>query len=163
MKMKPVLLVEDDDNDILFFQRAWKKAEVSNPLHVVTDGQQALNYLGGVEEYADRKAYPLPCLVLLDLNLPFRTGFEVLEWIRKHPEHGTLLVMILTSSSAETDAQRSYLLGANSYVIKPSNPGKLRELVALIIQFWIAWNFAPPGCGQEMGLSGIPAEGRSTL
>jgi CheY-like chemotaxis protein len=145
MKTAPILLVEDDDNDVLFLRSSWKKADIANALQVVTDGQKAVDYLSGLDQYVDRTAHPLPCLVLLDLNLPCKTGFEVLQWIRDHPEHGTLLVVVLTSSSAEKDAHRAYLLGANSYVVKPSSPEKLRELVNLLKLYWIGWNYAPPG------------------
>jgi CheY-like chemotaxis protein len=145
MKSQPVLLVEDDDNDVLFLQSAWKRAEIPSPLKVVSDGQKAVDYLSGTHEYADRTKYPMPCLVLLDLNLPCKNGFEVLQWIRENPAMGTLLVLVLTSSTSETDAHRAYTLGANSYVIKPSNPDQLRELSSLIKLYWIDWNYTPPG------------------
>ena len=144
MKIRPVLLVEDDDNDVLFLRTAWKKASVPNSLAVVTDGEKALDYLAGAGQYLDREAHPYPCLLLLDLNLPRKTGFEVLRWILDHSEHKTLPVVVLTSSSAESDAVRAYQLGANSYVIKPSNPDRLLDFINLIKSYWLGWNFAPP-------------------
>jgi len=144
MKNRPILLVEDDDNDVLFVRSAFKKAELSNPLQVVSDGQKAVDYLEGLDEYADRSAHPLPYLVLLDINLPHKTGFEVLQWIREQPAVRTLTVVVLTSSTAEIDAQQAYLLGANSYVVKPSNPDKLREFMKALKGYWVDWNYAPP-------------------
>lgn len=146
MNSEVILLVEDDDNDVLFMRSAMKKAGLSTPLRVVTDGQVAIDYLSGTGEYSDRAAHPRPFLILLDLNLPCRTGFEVLEWIRAHPALRTLLVIVLTSSSADADARRAYALGANSYLIKPSNPDKLRELIAIVQLYWLEWNHAPPDC-----------------
>ena len=144
MKLQPILLVEDDDNDVLFLKSAWKKAEMTLPLEVVSDGQKAVDYLSGADKYADRQKYPLPRLVLLDLNLPCKNGFEVLQWIREHPAVRTLLVLVLTSSTSEVDAHRAYTLGANSYVIKPSSPDQLQELTSLIKLYWIHWNHTPP-------------------
>ena len=144
MKTQPILLVEDDDNDVLFLQNAFKKARLLNPLQVVSDGQSALDYLEGVDEYADRNARPLPYLVLLDLNLPHRTGFEVLRWIRGRSAIHMLIVVIFTSSTAEIDARQAYDLGANSYVIKPSNPNDLQSFLRTLKDYWIDWNYTPP-------------------
>ncbi len=145
MNVDPVLLVEDDDNDVMFMQYAWKKAELTNSLSVVNDGQSAADYLSGVNQYSNREVYPLPCLVLLDLKLPTMDGFEVLRWIRQTPTFHNLLVIVVTSSSAESDARLAYSLGANSYIIKPSNPERLGEFVKLLKQYWLGWNYAPAG------------------
>jgi CheY-like chemotaxis protein len=117
---------------------------LANPFSVLTDGQAAIDYLQGSGAYADRTAHPLPCLVILDLNLPCRTGFEVLQWIRAHPVLRNLLVLVLTASSAASDARQAYALGANSYVVKPSNPEQLRDWLHLVQHYWLGWNFAPP-------------------
>src|SRR5437764_15433736 len=77
-----VLLVEDDLNDIFLVKRAFKMAHLQNPLQVVTDGQEAIHYLKGEEKYADRHAHPLPKLIVMDIKMPRRTGFEVLEWVK---------------------------------------------------------------------------------
>ena len=82
--------------------------------------------------------------MLLDLNLPRRSGLEVLEWIRHEPGWKTLVVLVLTSSTAETDMNRAYSLGANAYVVKPSDATKLREFGQLLKQFWLGWNQMPP-------------------
>ena len=85
--MKTILQVEDDPNDVFFLQHAMKKAGVANPVQVATDGQQAIDYLRGVGKFADRKKFPLPCLILLDLKLPHVMGLDVLKWIRQQPGH----------------------------------------------------------------------------
>lgn len=142
---KPVLLVENDEDDIFFMQRAWKQAQMVNPLQVVRDGQQALDYLDGVGKYADRMEYPLPCLVLLDWKLPYLMGLEVLKCIRSHPHFKTLLVVVLTSSGQFSDIDRAYRLGANAYLEKPTNERKLLDLVNLIKAFWLNAIRLPPG------------------
>src|SRR5947208_935115 len=78
----PVLLVEDDLNDIFLVKRAFKIAQIENPLQIVTDGQEAINYLRGDGKYADRGTHPLPKLIVMDINMPKRNGFEVLEWVK---------------------------------------------------------------------------------
>jgi DNA-binding response OmpR family regulator len=107
-----------------------------------------VEYFDGSNEYADRALYPLPCLVLLDLNLPYRHGFEVLRWVRNKSDFRTLPVLVLTSSSADSDARKAYELGANAYVIKPSSPDKLREFVSGLKHFWLEWNYTPPNIGE---------------
>ena len=149
MKIEPILLVEDDENDVTFMRYAWKKTAMPNALHVVTDGQSALDYLGGNGEYADRSVHPFPGMILLDLNLPRRHGFEVLKWLREQEHCKTVPVVILTSSSADSDAHRAYTLGANSYVIKPSSPDKLREFLGMIRGYWGTWNYLPTGAAEE--------------
>lgn len=124
-----VLLVEDNEDDVAFMSRAWKQARITNPLQVVTDGQQAIDYLSGVGMFADRQLCPLPCLVFLDLKLPYLDGFTVLQWIREQPGLRDLDVVVLTCSGATRDLQQAYRLGAKSYVIKPPTADQLVELV----------------------------------
>ena len=156
MKTEPILLVEDDDNDVTFMRYAWKKAAMPNPLYVVTDGEAAVDYLSGTGAYADRSACPFPAMVLLDLNLPGRHGFEVLKWLREQEQCRTLLVVVLTASSADSDAHRAYALGANSYVIKPSNPDKLREFLAMLKGYWGTWNYLPAGAAEKSEFDAPP-------
>ena len=128
-----ILLVEDDLNDVFFFQRAVKKAGADHAIQVARDGQEAVAYLSGEGQFADRKKYRLPCLVVLDLNMPGKNGFEVLEWLRKTPPFDTLPVAVLTSSQAEKDRQRACDLGAKAYYVKPSDPAKLVDLLKQMI------------------------------
>ena len=114
-----ILLVEDDENDVFFFERAMKLAGMSNPLHVAQDGRQAIDYLKAVSDYADRAEFPLPSLVLLDLKLPRVRGLDVLKWIRGQPEFQTMIVIVFTSSGLASDIDKAYRLGANSYMVNP--------------------------------------------
>jgi CheY-like chemotaxis protein len=141
--MKPVLLVEDTQTDILLMRHAWREVEVPNPLQTVEDGQSAIDYLGGVGRYADRTAHPLPCLVLLDLKIPYFSGFEVLQWIRRQPALKALPVIILTSSSNDADISEAYRLSANAYIEKPMGLPRLLEMVTHLRGFWLELNRSP--------------------
>ena len=132
-----ILLVDDDENDVLLIQRAFQKAGMRNNLKVVHNGQQAIQYLGAQGSYTDRGKFPLPFLVLLDLKMPGVDGFEVLEWMRREPGLKSLLVVVLTSSNLQSDVDRAYELGANSYLVKPSRPEDLSEAVSHIGDFWL--------------------------
>ncbi|PSR17150.1 two-component system response regulator [filamentous cyanobacterium CCP3] len=112
-----ILLVEDNPKDVFLVQRAARRAGVTTPLQVVSDGDAALNYLSGVAPYGDRAAYPLPVLVLLDLKLPRRSGAEVLAWIRQQPRLRRLPVVVLTSSREYADINGIYDLGVNAYIL----------------------------------------------
>jgi DNA-binding response OmpR family regulator len=143
MNTFPILLVEDDENDIFFFERAYKKAGITNPLHIVRDGDEAIQYLSGKEAFADREKFPLPSLIVLDLNLPLKHGLEVLKWLREKRDFDTLVVVVLTSSQSEMDMRQAYKLGANSYLVKPSDPDKLTDIARLVSDYWLRTNQAP--------------------
>ena len=123
-----VLLVEDDPHDAFFLKRALQKVRPELPLHIVTDGEQALHYLQGHDKYANRTTYPLPSIILLDLKLPYFNGFEVLQEIRKLPNLAMLPVFVLTSSPEERDRQRALELGALGYFVKPPTPEMLLQI-----------------------------------
>jgi two-component system response regulator len=152
MITKPILLVEDDENDVFFFQRAASKAGIANPVQVARDGQEALDYLQGAGKFAERAKFPLPCLILLDLKLPFVMGLDVLKWIRQQPSLAPI-VLILSSSRVEADVATAYRLGAQGYLVKPAETGKLCETVKAINDFWLTQNTPPPcpalNAGQE--------------
>ena len=129
---KPViLLAEDDDNDVFFMRRALDKSQVEFPLQVVTDGQQAIDYLGGEGKFSDREQFPIPSVILLDLKMPFRDGFDVLAWIRTQSSLEGIPVAVLTSSAEERDRRRAKELGANAYFVKPPRPETIAEIVQL--------------------------------
>jgi CheY-like chemotaxis protein len=107
-----VLLVEDDLNDIFLVKRAFKRANLVNPLQVVTDGCEAVQYLIGEGKYADRQAHPLPDLIVMDLKMPRKTGLEVLEWLKKDGSLKRIPVVIVSSSDHLRDVNRAYELGA---------------------------------------------------
>jgi CheY-like chemotaxis protein len=125
----PILLVEDDDHDVFFLRRVLRKARPDLSLHVVTDGEQAMDYLDGRRNYADRALYPLPYLMFLDLKLPYFNGFQVLEHLRGIPALAKTPVFILTSSSEDRDRKRAMELGAKAYLVKPPTPEMLLQVL----------------------------------
>ena len=131
-----ILVVEDNADDVLLIQRAFDKAKLANPLHFVTDGDKAVQYLSGTGPYADRSSHPLPTMMLLDLKLPRRSGFEVLEWVRSQSALKVLPVVVLTSSKEDADVRRAYALGANTYLAKPVALDGLIEMVRTLGMYW---------------------------
>jgi CheY-like chemotaxis protein len=129
-RAKVILLVEDDENDVFFFRRAVGKAGMELPLHVVSDGEQALQYLNGELKYRDRAANPLPDVIFLDLKLPYISGMEVLEYIRKQSALDQVEVVVLTSSPEERDRKRAFELGTQDYLVKPATPNTLQQILA---------------------------------
>ena len=123
------LLVEDDPADVLFMRRAWKQAGIEVPLVVVDDGEKAVAYVDGSGVYADRRTYPFPALVLLDLKIPLLPGLQVLDRIRKTPALRHLPVTVLTSSGEPGDVARARALGVNDYLVKPTGYAQLLEIV----------------------------------
>ena len=124
-----ILLVEDSEDDVFMMQRAFRKANIPNALHCVTNGEEAIDYLEGRGVFADRAKYPLPMIVFLDLNLPKKSGYEVLEHVRQHLVLKKLTIYILSASTRPADVEKAALLGANAYFIKPTRIEKLQELV----------------------------------
>jgi len=139
-KNGPILLVEDNDNDVIFMQRALKNAELLNPLHIANDGEQAIDYLTGKGEFSDRIKFPLPILIFLDLKLPTKSGLEVLSWLRDTPQFKTLVVLVLTTSNEPKDIDRALKLGANAYLVKPSIFSELTEMMKATKAFWLNFN-----------------------
>ena len=138
-----ILLADDDPNDVLLIQRAFQKAGLRNVLKTVNDGDEAIRYLSGKGIYADRDKHPLPFLLLLDLKMPGTDGFEVLEWLRNEPQLKRLLVVVLTSSNLQADVDRSYELGANSYLVKPVSFDEMVHLIQRFEAYWSEINRTP--------------------
>jgi len=140
---RTVLLVEDDENDVFFLTYAFEAAGVVNPVIVARDGQEAIDYLAGAGGYADRRRFPFPCLVLLDLKLPVKTGLDVLGWIRQQPKLKSLLVIVLTSSKDIHDVDEAYRLGARSFLVKPLSIRERLETARVIKRYWLELNQLP--------------------
>jgi len=163
-----ILLVEDEESDAFLMQRAASRAGIVNPIRVATDGRAAIDYLNGAGQFANRKEFPLPCLVLLDLKLPYVMGLDVLKWIRRQHEVG-VIVLMLSSSAAEADIAAAYLLGANGFLVKPSESDKLVDMVKAIKDYWLTHNSPPPGVSRPASGGGqvksqaavLAADGRS--
>ena len=137
---RPILLVEDEPDDVVLIRRAFEQAKVANPLYVLPDGDQAVAYLGGRGKFADRASYPLPVLALLDLRLPRSSGLEVLRWVRAQPALRRLPVVVLSSSRQSEDVNGAYDLGANSYLVKPVGYRALIALVRALDLYWVMLN-----------------------
>jgi CheY-like chemotaxis protein len=125
-----ILLVDDNEDDVFIMQSVFQKLQIPNPIQTITDGDDAIAYLNGDGRYSDRTRYPLPTVVLLDLNMPRRNGFEVLAWIRAQPTLKNLTVYILSASMRQVDVEQALALGANWYLIKPSQLEALIDLMA---------------------------------
>ena len=143
-KLAHILLVEDNRMDVELTLDAFHEARLFNTIHVASDGQDALDYLFGRGKYADREAYPLPNLILLDLKLPGIDGFEVLRQLKAAPVLKRLPVVVLTSSKEEGDRALSYDIGANSYLVKPVSFDGFLGVIRQIEGYWLSLNVAPP-------------------
>ena len=144
MPSGPVLLIEDDPADVRLIQRAFRKIEPNLPIIRLTNGDDAVSYLMGDTPYENRTAYPIPAVILLDIKLPRRSGFEVLEWVRRQRSNlRRLPVIMLTSSRHSADINRAYDLGANSYLAKPENASDLDELASGFESYWLSLNESP--------------------
>jgi len=137
------LLVEDDEDQIALVRRAFRKANIVNPLQVVKSGQEAMVYLEGAGPYSNRDEFPLPKLVLLDLKMPGINGFDVLRWIRQQPALRALRVIVLTASNEIRDVNLAYQLGANSFLVKPVDFNDFVQLTQAIQGYWIWLSKAP--------------------
>jgi CheY-like chemotaxis protein len=135
--MKWVLYAEDEPDDVFFMERAFKRNETGARLVTVQHGGEAISYLAGKSPFGDRKKYPLPHLVLLDLKMPIMDGFDVLKWIRTTPAVASIPVVVLTSSGNETDKSRAAMLGANGYLIKAGQPEEMEEMVKVFQDYWL--------------------------
>jgi CheY-like chemotaxis protein len=138
-----VLLVEDNQDDAFFMERACHSADIPHSLNIVHDGQAAVDYLSGTNGYEDRERHPLPDLILLELKLPLRTGYEVLEWLRAQPALRTLPVVILTTSTRDPDIEHAYQLGVSSYLVKDADYVQLFEATWVILKYWLQLNVRP--------------------
>jgi two-component system response regulator len=155
-----ILQVEDDPNDVFLFEYAMRKAGVMNPIQVASDGQQAINYLAGAGRFADRKTFPLPCLILLDSKLPHVPGLDVLKWIRQQPGAPRVVIM-MSASEQEADIAAAYRLGANGYLVKPSEAVKFQDMARAIKDFWLTHNLSPSEMNRPP--PEVPMEGAVSL
>ena len=138
-----ILLVEDQANDYLLIRKAFDKGGVGNPLFVVASGEEAITYLSGEGKFRNRREYPLPDLILLDLKLPGMDGFDVLRWIRSEPGLNTLVVVVLTSSDQVYDVNEAYKIGANSFLVKPTDFENYVATCRVLKDFWLKLNKNP--------------------
>jgi CheY-like chemotaxis protein len=131
-----ILVADDDPDDRLLVQDAFNESRIINPLHFVQDGQELMDYLNRSNQYAYLKSSPLPGLILLDLNMPRKTGTEALREIKSNPKLRSIPVVAFTTSKAEEDILRTYDLGVNSFVTKPVNYNRLVEIMKTLSKYW---------------------------
>lgn len=139
-----ILMADDSEEDRFFVQRALDSSGFGTFFFGVKDGQEAIDYLRAIGPFADRKAHPFPNVLLLDLKMPRLGGFDVLKWLGAHPECKVIPTIIFSSSAMESDVHQSYVLGANAFIVKPTSPGELRELIQLTYNFWSRCETPPP-------------------
>lgn len=138
-----ILMAEDNEDHAILTRRAFKQAGLVNPLFVVQNGEEAIAYLKGEGKFSNRSEYPLPTLLLLDLKMPGKNGFDVLEWLRREPELSALRVVVLTTSDHIHDVNRAYQLGANSFLTKPVDFRDFVQLSSAIKGYWLWLSHAP--------------------
>ena len=141
-RASPVLYAEDDPNDVVLVQVALQRRQ-DIALHYVRDGVEAIDYLAGREPFGDRRIYPLPELILLDINMPRLSGFDVLAWLRKQPQLVTIPTVVVSSSEQQSDINRAYELGANAYVVKPSGFVRLQAVLLQSVDFFLLHSLHP--------------------
>jgi CheY-like chemotaxis protein len=139
----PILVVEDSEDHVLLLRHAFKKAGITNPVHVSPTGEDAIAYLDGKGVFSDWHAFPLPCMVLLDLKLPGISGFEVLRWFRQHPSLKALRVAMLTSSELRAEIDMAYEFGANAFLTKPVDLEELIEMMKVFRAHWLEFAQVP--------------------
>jgi CheY-like chemotaxis protein len=139
-----LLLVEDDPNDVELTLLALRKHKLANKIHVVRDGEEALDFLFSRGPYADRAANGLPKVILLDLKLPKVTGLEVLKAVKDDPRTRAVPVVVMTSSREQRDMVEGYRLGVNSYIQKPIDFGQFQAIIRDLGYYWLVVNQSPP-------------------
>lgn len=142
---KTILIVEDSDDDFFATTRAFRKADLNNPVQRCSNGDQALDYLYRRGPYSDISIAPRPCIILLDLNLPGTDGREVLRVLKSDPRLHSIPIIILTTSAAEQDVTHCYDAGANSYVQKPVDMAGFIRSIARLKEYWLEISILPKG------------------
>jgi len=142
--LSPVLVAEDNPNDVFLVRRAFEENRALNPVHAVGNGDEAIQYLSGEGKYADRCAYPFPALFLLDLKMPVKDGLEVLRWLHEHPEIPRKLpVVVLSSTELPSETQLAYAMDIQACIVKPLGYTELREKVRILKEYWLDYEAGP--------------------
>jgi CheY-like chemotaxis protein len=140
LNSRVILLIDDSSDDRFLLKRSISKAGILNPVHEVSSGHEAIQYISGTGKFSDRIKFPSPSILLLDLQMPEGDGFEVLDWIkRKSTVHG-LLVIVLTRAEEIRHINKAYALGANSFLTKPGEEKEMDGLISSFREFWLLRN-----------------------
>jgi CheY-like chemotaxis protein len=132
-----ILVVDDDPNDLIFIERAFRAIGVTDPVHTVSGGEEAIAYMMGEGKYSDRSKYAYPTFITTDLKMPQADGFAVLEHLRNNPEWAVIPTEVLTSSRDLDDIKKSYMLGARTYHVKPGSTEALRHQLKVLHDYWV--------------------------
>jgi len=137
-----ILLVDDSEDDIVLMKHAFQAAHFKPSVQTASDGEEAIAYLKGDKTWADRDEFPLPTVMLLDLNMPKANGFEVLAWVRTQPVLKRLTIIVFSASARAEDVELAYELGVNSYLVKPTT---VAQLIAMMcsLRDWLEYNHFP--------------------
>ncbi len=133
-----IMVVDDNEDDLFFIERAFRTIGVKDPIHLAKSGNEAIEYMMGEGMFSDRKLYAYPTFIMTDLKMPRGDGFAVLEHLLKNPEWAVIPTVVLTSSCDPDDIRKSYMLGASSYHVKPNSPEALRQLLKVLHDYWMS-------------------------
>ncbi len=133
-----ILIVDDDANDLVLIERAFRDIGVTGPIHTIIGGQEAIAYMLGHGKYSDRSVYAYPTFITTDLKMPGKDGFAVLEHLKINPEWAVIPTVVLTSSRDLDDIKKAYMLGASSYHVKPNTPDGLHQLLKVLHDYWMS-------------------------
>jgi CheY-like chemotaxis protein len=132
-----IMVVDDDPNDLIFIERAFRAIGVKDPIHTINGGREAIAYMKGEGKFSDRRLYAYPTFITTDLKMPGADGFAVLEHLKNHPEWSVIPTIVLTASRDLDDIKKAYMLGASSYHLKPSSPEELRRQLQVLHDYWL--------------------------
>ncbi len=132
-----ILIVDDDANDLILIESAFRSVGVTDPIRAVNGGREAIAYMMGEGKYSDRNTYAYPTFITIDLKMPGRDGFAVLEYLKKHPAWAIIPTVILTSSRDLDDIKKAYMMGASSYHVKPNSLDDLRRQLKVLHDYWM--------------------------
>ncbi len=131
-----ILIIEDEEHDVEFLTRAFKRTGITNPVQIVKNGEEAIAYLTGAGRYADRVQFPYPRVIVSDLKMPQMGGLELLRWLRANPDYRIVPLIVLTSSTSQADVDASFACGASAYFVKPVAFGELQQIAKIIWDYW---------------------------
>lgn len=132
-----ILVIDDDPNDLIFIERAFRAIGVKDPIHTLSGGLEAIAYMMGEGKYSDRRVFAYPTFITTDLKMPGADGFAVLEHLKNNPEWAVIPTVVLTSSRDLDDIKKAYMLGASSYHVKPGSPAELRRQLTVLHDYWV--------------------------
>ena len=133
-----ILIVDDDTNDLILIEKAFREIGVKDPIHTIKNGREAIAYMQGQGKFFDRSVYAYPTFITTDLKMPGADGFAVLEHLKDHPAWAVIPTVVLTASRDLDDIKKAYMLGASSYLVKPTSPDALRQMLNVLHDYWMS-------------------------